>query len=250
MIGKTIIELDSVDSTNAYASRLMGEQDLADGSVVWAHEQFAGRGQNTNRWDSEAGKNLTLSVILRPRMIPPDRQFRINKAVALGVLDFIASSVTGLQGVFPAIKWPNDMYVGDKKVGGILIEHRIIGGVIDSTIAGIGLNINQTRFAPDIPNPVSLIHLLRHEVVLKEAMHRLLSFLNQYYLSLHNGDPDDLDRAYDEQLLGFHEWKSYLREGKAFEGRILGVDDFGRLKMELRSGELVAFGHKEFEYVG
>ncbi|MCX6305680.1 MAG: biotin--[acetyl-CoA-carboxylase] ligase, partial [Bacteroidetes bacterium] len=240
MIGKKIVELDYVDSTNAYANRLISTGESDDGIVIWAYEQSAGRGQMDHTWISEAGKNLTFSICLRPHFLAPDRQFQLNKAIALGVLDFIRSfRFPGPQSrqPFAHIKWPNDIYVDEEKIGGILIENKIMGSVLDTSIIGIGININQTRFAPDIPNPVSLIHILRHETVLKDALSSLCSLLNKRYMELNQPDPGNLDKEFDQNLMGFDEWRNFLCDGTLLEGKIKGVDEMGRLCVEDRSGE-------------
>jgi BirA family transcriptional regulator, biotin operon repressor / biotin---[acetyl-CoA-carboxylase] ligase len=259
MIGGTVIELDRVDSTNTYASHVVGNTGLEDGAVIWAHEQFAGRGQHDHGWNSEAGKNLTFTVCLKPGFLAPDQQFQLNKAICLGVLDFIRTfpfpvsriphPVSSIPDPFPCIKWPNDIYIGEQKMGGILIENRIMGSSLETSFAGIGLNINQTRFAPDIPNPVSLIHLLRHETMLKDALLTLCGFLDKRYQELKNADMAGLDDEFNQNLLGFGEWRTYLREGDEMEGKIRGVDNTGRLMIEHRNGDTLCLNHGEITYV-
>ena len=260
MIGKKIIELDRVDSTNLYANGMPGQMDLEDGTVFWAHEQYAGKGQQGNRWESEAGKNLTFTVLLKPKFLPPERQFQLNKAIALGVLDFVESTLSGMASSrngsdkfdqLPAvtIKWPNDIYAGKSKIGGILIEHKIMGQSIGSTLAGIGININQTRFSPDLPNPVSMIHFLGHKIVLKEALKAVCQSLDQRFRILKDAGSDNLDESYNKHLLGFEQWRNYSRNGSVFEGKIVGVDGLGRLMVEQREGKCGHFCHKEVEYI-
>lgn len=252
MIGKTIIEIARVDSTNTYASQFFAKTDVEDGAVIWAHEQFAGRGQHDHSWNSEAGKNLTFTICLKPLFLAPDRQFQLNKAISLGILDFIRSFPhPALRKQHPDshIKWPNDIYIGDQKIGGILIENKIMGTSMETSFAGIGLNINQTRFAPDIPNPVSLIHILRHETVLKDALLSLCRFLNKRYLELMQMNPVNLDMEFDHNLMGYDQWRKFIRDGEQMEGRIKGVDSSGRLMVEDRSGEINCFSHREIEYL-
>jgi len=252
MIGKTILELDRVDSTNAYANQVFTTSEFEDGTVIWPHEQFAGRGQHDHTWISEAGKNLTITVCLIPGFLAPDRQFQLNKTISLGILEFICSFPNPASRIpHPAshIKWPNDIYVGDQKIGGILIENKIMGSFLETSFVGIGLNINQTRFAPDIPNPVSLIHILRHETVLKDALKSLCGFLDKRYMDLRQTDQTDLDREFDQNLLGYYQWRKFLCDGNQIEGKIKGVDHSGRLLVEIPSGEVRCFNHKEIEYL-
>ncbi|MDP1622305.1 MAG: biotin--[acetyl-CoA-carboxylase] ligase [Bacteroidales bacterium] len=251
MIGKKLIELARVDSTNAYASLLYSDSDFEDGTVIWAHDQFAGKGQHDHQWISESGKNLTFTVCLKPRFLAPGSQFQLNKAFTLAIIDFIRSFPNQAS---PAphpeafIKWPNDIYVGNQKIGGILIENKIMGSTFETSIAGIGLNINQTRFAPDIPNPVSLIHMLRHEIVLKDALHSLCDFLNRRYLELQQAGNENLDQEFNENLLGFDKWRLFVQKSNKIEGRIRGVDKSGLLLLEDRNGEISAYNHGEVEY--
>ena len=252
MIGKPIFELDRIDSTNAYANKVLATGDLTEGTVIWAHEQYAGRGQQYHLWISEAGKNLTFTIVLKPLFLPPDRQFLLNKAVSLGVLDFVRSSIKNISGnQIPetGIKWPNDIYVGNQKIGGILIEHKIMGNILDTSLAGIGMNINQIRFSSEIPNPVSLIHLLHSEMALKEALMEICSCLGNRYKMLQDEETETLDHDYHNSLLGYNQWRNFTRNGILMEGKITGVDNLGRLLIEIRSGEVVTFNHREVEYV-
>jgi len=243
MIGKSIIELESVDSTNTYADNMLQKSDLEEGTVIWAFEQFAGRGLNENRWESEPGKNLTFSVILHPGFLSPEKQFQLNKAISLGVFDFMNNLIPDL-----AIKWPNDIYVGTRKIAGILIENRIIGTRIKNSIAGIGININQTSFTHEIPNPVSLSQVLRYEIDLKEALNNLCKFMDSRYFQLRSGDHIIIDHDYHHCLLGRDEWRLFTKRGKNFEGKIEGVDDYGHLLITDRKGTGLSFNFKEVEF--
>ncbi|MFZ4521588.1 MAG: biotin--[acetyl-CoA-carboxylase] ligase [Bacteroidales bacterium] len=251
MIGQKIIELDRVDSTNSYAGKDFPSAVFEEGTVIWAHEQYAGRGQHDHVWASEAKKNLTLTVCLQPHFLEPERQFQLNKAISLGVLDFLrfcCESVTTIPSNITHLKWPNDLYVDKLKIGGILIEHKIMGLRLESSIAGIGLNINQQRFSSEIPNPVSLFHILNHETVLKEALLSLCGFLDKRYMALRNGE-QSLDEDYNNSLLGYSVWRTFRCGGLLMDGKIRGVDDSGRLCIETREGKVLCFGHGEVEFV-
>jgi len=252
MIGKPIFELDRVDSTNAYANQVMAKGNLTEGTVIWAHEQYAGRGQLNHHWISEAGQNLTFTVVLKPSFLSPARQFLLNKAVSLGAIDFVRNSLKNLSGNQiheTGIKWPNDIYIGNQKIGGILIEHKIMGNALETSLAGIGMNINQIRFSSEIPNPVSLIQLLHSEMALKEALVAICSCLGCRYKMLQDKETETLDHDYHNALLGFNQWRFFTRNGNLMEGKITGVDNLGRLLIETRQGEVVSFNHREVEYV-
>lgn len=145
---------DSLSSTSSYLAGIAA--DACHGTVVMAREQTAGRGQRGNSWEAEPGCNITLSLLLRPEGLHPARQFVISQAVSLAIVGMLQRMVDE-----PVrIKWPNDIYVGDHKICGILIENTITGMTIDRVIVGIGLNVNQMVFCSDAPNPVSLRQLM------------------------------------------------------------------------------------------
>ena len=253
MIGKPLIELDRVDSTNSYAARMPAGNGPADGTVVWAHDQFAGRGQQEHVWSSEPGKNLTFTACLRPSFLPADQQFSLNRAVALAVAGTVRFCLSGAspETGSPAspekvvrIKWPNDIYAGRKKIAGILIEHRVMGDTIDLTLAGIGINLNQVVFPSELPNPVSLAQLLGRELPPEEILQQACRFLEEYYRRLMTG-PGSLQREYDSLLLGFGEWRTFRKEETMFDAMIEGTDSYGRLVVRLAGGKREAFMHPE-----
>jgi BirA family biotin operon repressor/biotin-[acetyl-CoA-carboxylase] ligase len=244
MIGFPLIELDRVDSTNRYAESLLEKGMVAEGTVIRADEQFAGKGQHDNIWISEPGRNLTFTVILHPHRIPPGRQFLLNKAMALGVCDFIRGMVGKC-----TIKWPNDILVSNRKIAGILISHKIMGASIADSVIGIGININQQRFPSDLSNPVSLVQLQHRETDLRDAFKNVCQRLETRYAALCLGKHQSIDTSYRDALLGIGEWRMFLRNGEKFSGKITGVDDLGRLLVETRDQRTTAFNHKEIEYI-
>lgn len=149
-----IIELDETASTNTY---LRGMTDAPHGTVIAARRQSAGRGQRGNTWESEPDANLTFSILVRPAGIPPVKQMAISRAVSLSIVRWLDRYLP--DGMEASIKWPNDIYVGDRKICGILIEHVLTAGRIERTVIGTGININQKAFYSDAPNPVSLTQL-------------------------------------------------------------------------------------------
>ena len=263
MIGKNVLELDRIDSTNAHAGRLLLQNPPEDGDVIWAREQSAGRGQHDHAWESEAGRNLTFTLILRPSFLAPDHQFLLNKALALGVVDFIGLMLKpvndteygirdtgyGIPHPVVSIKWPNDIYVGDRKAGGILIENKIMGSTLETSLAGIGININQEHFSPEIPNPVSLIHFLHRETTLEEALHLVCKYLDIRYGKLKNTDPAALSIEFDQHLFGYGKWRKFMFKGDPLDGKIKGVNNPGQLMVETRSGEILSFNHGEIGFV-
>ena len=158
--------LEEVGSTNSYAA--LHAAQLDDMTMILANSQSAGRGQRGNSWESEPGKNLTFTLIHRPQDFPARRQFLLSEATALAVVDFLRS-----EGVEAMVKWPNDIYVDNRKICGILIEHSLIGARIEHSRLGVGININQERFLSDAPNPVSLVQLTGRPLDLSSATARI-----------------------------------------------------------------------------
>ena len=150
-VGKVLVELPRLTSTNLYAQELLSKSKPSEGTVISTSDQYAGRGQIGSGWESEAHKNITLTFIFYPAFLPIRQQFQLTQAISLGVKDciehFVPKNVK--------IKWPNDIYINDKKTCGILIQNTLSGAQISSSIIGIGININQTHFQTNPPNPTS-----------------------------------------------------------------------------------------------
>lgn len=225
--------IDRCESTNSALDR-----EAAHGFALMALEQTAGRGQRGNSWEAEPGRNITLSLMLRPQGLDAGRQFEVSEAVALGVLDLLES--LGIEEV--AVKWPNDVYVGDRKICGILIENALSGRLISRSIAGIGLNVNQREFRSDAPNPVSLWQLTGREYPLRELAEGMVEAI---LTRLERGDNhgDYLRRLYRRE--GVHEW--VLPAGERFEASVLGVSRTGMLRLSAWPEREFAF--KEVGYV-
>jgi BirA family transcriptional regulator, biotin operon repressor / biotin---[acetyl-CoA-carboxylase] ligase len=239
-----VIELQTVDSTNLYLEKLLSEVKLPEGSVVWSHEQTSGKGQGDNSWESEPGKNLTFSMVFYPEFLDPSFQFRLNKAISLGVLDFL-SSTSGSQF---SIKWPNDLYTGNRKIGGILIQNSICGTLFESCIAGIGINLNQLIFDSSIPNPASLKQITGSDYPLKKTLDIVIDLINDRYSLLQTGSVGLLDKEYREHLFGIDEWKDYTVDNLVIKGRIKDVDESGCLILEFLNSSLRVFNHGEIGF--
>jgi BirA family biotin operon repressor/biotin-[acetyl-CoA-carboxylase] ligase len=192
MIGSTIVHLDTADSTNNYAVRELLTKSLNEGTVFVADCQNKGRGQGQSSWESAKGLNLTFSIVLYPKSIEIQRQFTISKSISLGVLDFLSGFTSGL-----SVKWPNDIYAGDRKIAGILIETAISAGKFTRAIVGIGLNINQELFISDAPNPVSLKNLTGQTYTLPVMLNVLCKKLDHRYFQLAGGNPGVVDQDYE-----------------------------------------------------
>ncbi|MCX6333993.1 MAG: biotin--[acetyl-CoA-carboxylase] ligase [Bacteroidia bacterium] len=244
IIGSTLLLHETLSSTNTEASLLLRSGEQAEGTVIYSDFQTAGRGQTGNKWESEKGKNLLFSIILYPQSITPADQFVISMAISLGICDFIGRYCTGAQ-----IKWPNDIYVKNDKIAGILIENSIMGETIEHTIAGIGLNVNQQDFSGINPRPVSLKLATGKEFENKVSLKELLSDLDIRYKQLLYGDRTLIKTDYLSKLYRLGEWSSFSSAGSVFTGRITDVHISGQISIEEENGGIREFSFKEFSYL-
>ena len=197
IVGTNVRHCQKVSSTNTVAAELLRESNPPEGTVITASYQETGRGQPGNSWESEPGKNLLMSVILYPVMVRPADQFVISRMVSLAVFDLVARQTPSAR-----IKWPNDIYAGDDKIAGILIENSIMGDTLGSTIAGIGLNVNQTVFTGGAPNPKSLKQLTGTNHDLTAVTQELMSRLDHRYDMVRKGLSSMLESEYHAALQG------------------------------------------------
>ncbi|MGF1923383.1 MAG: biotin--[acetyl-CoA-carboxylase] ligase [Bacteroidia bacterium] len=239
-VGQNLIKLPAVDSTNNFLKRLMSNSEpLPEGTVIMADEQYAGRGQQHNTWNVEAGKNLTFSVLLRPFFLPLNQQFLLNIAVSVAINTVLSRYLPiGL-----SIKWPNDIYFKNQKLGGILIENSIVGNDIKTAIVGIGININQQNFGGELTlKAISTFQILQKDVNLMPLLAEICSALESSYLKLRSGNYTQLRRIYVDRLYQLNKLARYQKDGEVFEGMIKGVSDSGLLQIETKQGK------KEFNF--
>jgi len=244
IIGNLIVRLDAIDSTNNYANRQIREMGLSEGTVFLAYEQTSGRGQQKNIWESEPGKNLLFSIVLYPDFLEIPRQFMLSKVVALGIYTALNKYVDSLK-----IKWPNDIFAGNRKLGGILIENSIMSGLLKSSVAGIGLNVNQTVFHSDAPNPVSLQLLTNQHYDCEVILSEILSGINWYYTLLRVGQDEVIDKEFISVLYRLYETHFFRAEDEIFEGEIIGVNEIGQLLIRKNDGRVLEFHFKEVEFL-
>ncbi len=237
--------LDSCGSTN---TELAAMPDAPHGFVVATREQTAGRGQRGNTWEAQPGANLTFSLLLRPGGIPAARQFEMSMLVSLGIADALDGllSESGCDERI-AIKWPNDIYIGDRKLCGILIENSLAGSAIDRAIAGIGINVNQRRFLSDAPNPVSLVEFTGRELPLEETLEKVVgAIVGEIDRYGSDGDSEALTGRYMARLWRRDgQWPFREPDGAVFTASIEAVATDGTLT--LSNGRSYAF--KEVAFV-
>jgi BirA family biotin operon repressor/biotin-[acetyl-CoA-carboxylase] ligase len=242
-LGHTIIELDTVDSTNNYAKEMSKTMKNTDGVVVFSEEQTTGRGIYNNTWFSEAGKNLTFTIIHIPDNLSAEKQFYLSKATSLGICDFLETHV---QPVF--IKWPNDIYIKDKKIAGILIENTLSGDRIKHSFIGIGLNINQISFPNNIPNPTSLQKITKKQYDIPKMLRYLLCSIEIRLTELYTEAYEYLDEQYRDKLYLLKSRHRFHVGKDRIEGMIIDVETNGRLIIKDATGNNYTFGYKEVEY--
>ena len=221
------------------------DEKYHEGDVVWADFQTAGRGQRGHEWHSRKGENLTFSVVLEPTFVPIAEQFAVSEVVALSLVDMLAE-----YGIEARIKWTNDIYVGDRKLVGILIEHSLATSALRRTIVGIGINVNQTEFDASLPNPVSMAQLLGKELNAEEVLQCFLSHLQRNYELLRSGKKVELHDRYNSLLYRKNEYHTYaLPSGERFSAKILGTATNGALCLENKNGAIKDYLFKEVEFV-
>jgi BirA family biotin operon repressor/biotin-[acetyl-CoA-carboxylase] ligase len=214
-----------------------------EGAVVVAKKQTSGRGQQNSSWESENDKNLLFSVALCPTFLKTGNMFYLSKAISLAILDFLKEF-----GLEACIKWPNDIYIGDKKICGILIEQKIQAEHIQQSYIGIGININQTLFHA-APNPTSVKLETNRDTDIEEALNKILQHISFRYKMLQQGEMGQVDNEYLNRLYratGFH---AFSNEKETFKAQIVTVKSNGMLVLKTKSGEVRSYSSKQVEFV-
>ena len=240
------IKVSQTASTNTYLSRLAAT--LPGGTVIYTPSQTAGRGQKGNSWESEDGKNLTFSMLLKHPPVKARDQFYLSEAASLAVVE----SLTGEAGDGFSVKWPNDVYWYDKKVCGMLIESSLDGSDIAHSVVGIGINVNQERFLSDAPNPVSLINITGRE-------HDLLSLLKQVCTRIEQlvdalGDDNARESLHWQYMAALYRNDGNLHpfedaSGHRFMASVAGIDPDGTLTLQHEDGTTHDYLFKQVKHI-
>ena len=240
-----IIRLAETESTNSSALEMLSKDRPEEGLVIITDHQTKGKGTDTNTWESEKGKNLTFSLILYPAF-GADQQFILNKAISLGIYDFLVDELPGKK---ISIKWPNDIYIGDKKACGILIQNSVMGNKLDYVVVGIGLNVNQTLFISDAPNPVSMKITTGKEYNLDEILQKLLQSIFNRYAQVKPETSKRIENEYQKALYRLNEWHNYLVKGLKINARITGTNGYGQLLLETETANILVCDLKEVKFL-
>lgn len=236
-----IIELEETASTNSWLAARARES--SEGLTVLCRRQTAGRGQRGNSWESEPGKNITMSLLLKPAGLHPSRQFLVSQAVSVAIVTVLSRYIPGHE---VSIKWPNDIYVGDRKICGILIENSITQNGINHCIVGMGINVNQTRFLSDAPNPVSMAMLTGREYPPRAVAEEIVGEILHETAAINPDDTTGLQKRYSAMLWrrdGYWPYTDNLH-GERIMARIAGVAPDGILTLELADSG----GHRSFAF--
>jgi BirA family biotin operon repressor/biotin-[acetyl-CoA-carboxylase] ligase len=222
---KNWIILDSVDSTNNYAMALIQRGDKNRKNPVFSMQQTVGKGRRGKHWESEKGSNIILSIPLQMQWLPLTQQFRLSVAISLGVFDLISKYI--FKNVF--IKWPNDLFVDDKKAGGILIENIIKGSSWQWAVVGIGLNINQENFEAYDPGATSFKKITGENYDVLQLANELYEFLKIRIEELKNGHFETMLDEYNDHLFAKNRSVKLQKQNIIFETKITGVSSSGQL---------------------
>jgi len=241
-VGQKLVYVPECHSTNSLLNELNDQSELPEGAVVITSNQTAGRGQRGNTWITEPGKNITCSILLHPRFLPAKNQFQLNMIVSLAILQALKGLVTQVI----KLKWPNDIYIEGRKIGGILIENQVQGESLYSSIVGIGINVNQERF--DHPLAASLYNFTHTEFDLFEISEAVMQSLEHEYTELRAGKTATLKQRYLHALYKYKEDHQFESGGESFTGFIHDVDEQGKLMINSQ-GRIQRFAFKEVQFV-
>ena len=238
-------------STNTILKELMQENPLLPQfTVVSAGYQTSGRGQRQNVWESEVDKNLLFTMLLTPTSLSSSDAFNISKIVSVAIAEWLQMFVKDVK-----IKWPNDIYSGDKKICGILIENSIMGANLSSAVVGVGININQTNFSPTLPNPISIANLTQKEYDLDEMLEGVVEEIKSCYSRYFEGGEEEIDSRYHNMLYRLNILAKYniidsnSNAKKEEEATIVGVEQNGCLCLKHTDATVRSYAFKEVEFV-
>ena len=224
---------------------LSDKKGLPNFSAVFTAFQTKGRGQPGNHWESAKAENLIFSFLLKPFSLAAQQQFRIIQFVSLAISDWLSA-----YHIQTAIKWPNDIYVGDRKLGGVLIENRLSGKYIKSSVIGIGININQELFSTKPPNPVSLKMLTGHSYNIEKMFQECLNACIDSYLKWQEaGNSSVLEKSYKERLYRAEGLHLYKDKNGLFKAGFYDIESDGHLLLKCENGEKRRYAFKEVSFI-
>ena len=243
--GRQLTHLKTVNSTNRYLSELLSDGPQPEGAALVASFQTGGRGQAGASWVSEEGKNLLMSLVFYPSFLSIQHLFMLSKTFSLGIYDTLHE----LAGEKIKIKWPNDIFYGDKKLCGMLIENSIRTYYLNHSLLGIGLNVNQEIFPGEIPNPVSLKIILEKSMDVDDCFRMICNSIERRYLQLKSGHQDQLHSDYLQALYRYEEFHEFESNNKKFKAKITGIGDDGKIILTYQNRLMGKYDLKELKYL-
>ena len=248
-IGKNLLFLHEVESTNTYAMNLLRNVNVIEGTIVYTDNQTKGRGQRGTVWSSNIGQNIISSIILKPTFLSIENSFYLSKITALAIYDLLTDILTSSQYDIK-IKWPNDILVNQQKIAGILIETNIANTAIKEVVIGIGFNVNQIRFDEFERFATSLRLLTAHDFDRELILNLLCEKIEKWYLKLKQQKLVFIDDSYLAVLFGMNKTIPFNDSvGNRFEGKIIGVSNNGKLKIQLSNSVEKECDMKEVKFL-
>jgi BirA family biotin operon repressor/biotin-[acetyl-CoA-carboxylase] ligase len=239
-----IIHLNKVSSTQSYIIEQDKDSKMQEFTVFCTFNQTSGRGQGEHKWESEEGKNISFSFLVRPKFILPSEQFLLTQIASLSVADMLKKYIK--EEVY--VKWPNDIYVKNNKICGMLVQNKVIGNEFVGAYFGIGINVNQRKFF-FAPNPTSMSIETNKEYDLDIILKEFLSCFQRRYVQLQQGKKEELKKEYMSSLLYKDMLKHYLYKGKGIEATIKDVDEYGYLILKTKEGNDLCCELKELTFI-
>jgi BirA family transcriptional regulator, biotin operon repressor / biotin---[acetyl-CoA-carboxylase] ligase len=241
-LGKNIIFLPTCHSTNDISAEMLQNNDITEGLLVYTDFQTKGRGQRGNTWMGNAGENIMASIILKPAFLNAQNQFNLNIAFSVSLYQ----TFEPLIGNAFKIKWPNDLYYNEQKIGGVLIENTISGQNLSYSIIGFGINVNQINF--ENLNATSLKNIRGKDFHIDILYETILENFEKCYDDLKNGQIEKLKEIYLSILFGMKETRSFKKGNETFQGKIIGISENGKLQIFMDS-YTQDFDFKEISFV-
>jgi BirA family biotin operon repressor/biotin-[acetyl-CoA-carboxylase] ligase len=241
-LGKDVLFLPECHSTNDKALELIRIGKANEGTIIICDHQTNGKGQRGNSWKTQAGQNLTFSLVLKPNFLDVSEQFYLNMMISNSLRKLLQDYLPDVK-----VKWPNDLVVPDRgKIGGVLIQNILNSGVWEFAVVGIGLNINQSSF--ETIKATSLSVLTGGKFDLEEIFKLLVAHIEQGYIQLKKRKVDQVCNEYLNHLFLINQWATFIRKNDEFDGKIIGVSNSGKLKMMLKNGSERFFDLKEIAF--
>ena len=239
---KNIFKFDAVNSTNDLLLKWAESKSTQNGSIIWALSQSEGKGQHGRVWESNTGENLTFSMLIRHNDMSVMEQFIFNKAISVALMKSLHVISPNFE-----IKWPNDIYLNGKKIAGVLIENSIKGKYIDYSVIGIGINVNQKAFSKNLENASSIITETGVEIELENLLYQVVDHIEYFINYIHRKQCRKILKIYLSNLFRKDTISVFKKGNEQFNGIIRGVDEFGRIKIELENDEIVLFNNGEIK---